>query len=120
MLGTIAYISPEQVRAKDLDSRTDLFSFGAVLCEMATGQTPFDGASAGEICGSFLHEEPASPSQINAQVAPPLEAVIVKALEKDRNLRYQHSADIRTDLQRIKRGTESGRAFPPSRLAALG
>ena len=109
MLGTVAYMSPEQVKAKELDSRTDLFSFGAVLYEMATGKMPFDGGSSGEICGAILHNEPAPPSQLNSQVSPALESVIRKALEKDRNLRYQHASDIRTDLQRLKRDTESGR-----------
>ena len=109
MLGTVAYKSPEQVRAKDLDSRTDLFSFGAVLYEMATGKMPFDGSSSGEICGLIILQEPAPPSQVNPEVSPGLEAVIRKALEKDRNLRYQHASDIRADLQRLKRDTESGR-----------
>jgi eukaryotic-like serine/threonine-protein kinase len=108
LLGTIAYMSPEQVRAKELDARTDLFSYGAVLYEMATGKLPFDGASAGEICGAILHQEPVPPLQLNAKVAPALEAVILKAPEKDCNLRYQHASEIRTDLQRLKRDTESG------------
>jgi len=109
LLGTVAYMSPEQVRAKELDARTDLFSYGAVLYEMATGKPPFKGESAGEICGAILHQEPVPPSQVNADVAPALEAAIVKALEKDRSLRYQHAADIRADLQRVKRDSESGR-----------
>jgi serine/threonine protein kinase/Tfp pilus assembly protein PilF len=109
MLGTVAYMSPEQVRARDLDSRTDLFSFGAVLYEMATGKMPFDGSSSGEICGAILHQEAPPPSQVNEQVSPDLEAVIHKALEKDRNLRYQHASEMRSDLQRLKRDTESGR-----------
>jgi eukaryotic-like serine/threonine-protein kinase len=109
LVGTVAYMSPEQVRATDLDGRTDLFSYGAVLYEMATGKPPFDGASAGEICGAILHQEPLSPSRINAQVPHALEAVILKALEKDCSLRYQHAADVRADLQRMKRDTESGR-----------
>jgi len=109
MLGTVAYMSPEQVRAKDLDSRTDLFSFGAVLYEMATGKMPFDGSSSGEICGLIILQEPAPPSQVNPEVSPGLEAVVRKALEKDRNLRYQHASDMRADLQRLKRDTESGR-----------
>jgi serine/threonine protein kinase len=108
LLGTVAYMSPEQVRAKELDARTDLFSYGAVLYEMATGKPPFEGASAGEICGAILHEEPVPPAQINAQVPQALEALILKALEKDCNLRYQHAADIRADLQRLKRDSESG------------
>ncbi|HEX8796971.1 MAG TPA: protein kinase, partial [Terriglobales bacterium] len=119
MLGTVAYMSPEQVKAKELDARTDLFSFGAVLYEMATGKMPFEGASSGEICGSILHHEPKLPSQVNRQVSPGLEAVIRKALEKDRRLRYQHASDMRTDLQRLKRDTESspvGTVSAPSRI----
>jgi serine/threonine protein kinase/tetratricopeptide (TPR) repeat protein len=118
LLGTVAYMSPEQVRAKELDSRTDLFSCGAVLYEMATGKTPFDGASAGEICGAILHQEPVPPSQISAKVAPALEAVIRKAMEKDCSLRYQHAADIRADLQRLKRDTESAGLPTASRREA--
>jgi serine/threonine protein kinase len=117
LLGTVAYMSPEQVRAKELDARTDLFSYGAVLYEMAIGKTLFDGASAGEICGAILHQEPASPSLINAQVGPALEAVILKALEKDRSLRYQHASEIRTDLQRLQRDTESGRITATKNLS---
>jgi len=118
LVGTVAYMSPEQVRAKELDARSDLFSYGAVLYEMATSKTPFDGESAGEICGAILHQEAVPPSQINKDVAPALEAVIVKALEKDRSLRYQHAADIRADLQRIKRDTESGRVTPTQKVRA--
>jgi serine/threonine protein kinase len=112
MLGTVAYMSPEQVKAKELDARTDLFSFGAVLYEMVTGKPPFDGASSGEICGAILHNEPKLPSQVNLQVSPGLEAVIRKALEKDRNLRYGHASEISTDLQRLKRDTDSSRQVP--------
>jgi serine/threonine protein kinase/Tfp pilus assembly protein PilF len=117
LLGTVAYMSPEQVRAKDLDALSDLFSYGAVLYEMATGKPPFDGSSAGEICGAILHQEPVSPSQINAKVAPALEALILKALEKDSSLRYQHAADMRADLQRVKRDTESGRVTAVQNLS---
>jgi eukaryotic-like serine/threonine-protein kinase len=109
LLGTVAYMSPEQVRTKELDARTDLFSYGAVLYEMATGTLPFDGTSAGEICGAILHQQPAPPSQINAKLSPALEAVILKALEKNCTLRYQHAADIRADLQRVKRDSESAK-----------
>jgi eukaryotic-like serine/threonine-protein kinase len=114
LVGTVAYMSPEQVRAKELDGRSDLFSYGGVLYEMATGKPPFDGNSAGEICGAILHQEVVAPSQVNAEVAPALEAVILKSLEKDRGLRYQHAADVRADLQRIKRDTESGRVTTAS------
>jgi serine/threonine protein kinase/tetratricopeptide (TPR) repeat protein len=116
MLGTVAYMSPEQVRAKDVDSRTDLFSFGAVLYEMATGKMPFDGSSSGEICSAILRDEPPPASQENPEVSAGLEAVIRKALEKDRELRYQHASDMRADLRRLKRDTESGRV--PSHLAS--
>jgi serine/threonine protein kinase/Tfp pilus assembly protein PilF len=120
MLGTVAYMSPEQVRAKNLDERTDLFSFGAVLYEMATARMPFDGSSSGEICGAILHQNPQPASKVNPQVPPQLEAIIRKALEKDRNLRYQHAADLRTDLQRLKRDTDSGHsAATTSRTATV-
>ena len=118
LLGTVAYMSPEQVRAKELDARTDLFSCGAVLYEMATGNVPFDGSSAGEICGAILHQQVVPPSQINTEMPQALEAVILKALEKDRSLRYQHSAELRADLQRVKRDTESGQAVASSTSAS--
>jgi serine/threonine protein kinase/tetratricopeptide (TPR) repeat protein len=109
MLGTVAYMSPEQVRAKELDARTDLFSLGAVLYEMATGNMPFDGESPVEICTAILRDQPEPPSQVSLLVFPELEAIIVKAMEKDRDLRYQHASEIRADLQRLKRDSESGR-----------
>ena len=109
MLGTVAYMSPEQVKAKELDARTDLFSLGAVLYEMATGRMPFEGESSGEICGSILHKEPTPPAELNPQVSAGLGAVIDKALEKDRDLRYQHASDVRAELKRLKRDSDSGR-----------
>jgi serine/threonine protein kinase/Tfp pilus assembly protein PilF len=108
-VGTVAYMSPEQVRAKELDGRTDLFSFGIVLYEMATGRLPFQGGSLGLIAEAILNRNPVTPTRVNPDIQPALQEIIHKALEKDSRLRYQHAADLRADLQRLKRDTESGR-----------
>ena len=107
-LGTVNYMSPEQVAGKALDARTDLFSFGVTLYEMASGQLPFRRETTGATYGAILHEAPQVPSQWNAEVPPQLDAVISKALEKDRALRYQHASEMRADLQRLKRDTDTG------------
>jgi eukaryotic-like serine/threonine-protein kinase len=110
MVGTVAYMSPEQVRAKELDARTDLFSFGAVLYEMCTGDLPFHGESSAVICEAIMNRAPVAAVRLNHDVPPKLEDIINKALEKDRNLRYQHASDMRSDLQRLKRDTDSGKS----------
>jgi serine/threonine protein kinase len=118
MVGTIGYMSPEQIRGQNLDARTDLFSFGAMLHEMITGRLPFDGATPGEICGAILHTQVTPPSRVNPKAPPELERIVLKALEKDREVRYQHASDLRADLRRLKRDTDTGQAAVAQSLPA--
>jgi eukaryotic-like serine/threonine-protein kinase len=118
--GTVTYMSPEQVRGEQLDARSDLFSFGAVLYEMSTGKAPFPGDTTGVIFDAILNRAPVAPSRLNPQVPPKFEEIIHKALEKDRELRYQSAGEMRSDLRRLKRDSESGNTAPMMGAAAAG
>ena len=115
-MGTLAYMSPEQARGKELDGRTDIFSFGLVLYEMATGKQTFAGNTSAEIFDAILNRTPVAPVRLNPAVPAKLEDIITRALEKDPNLRFQHASDMRSELQRLKRDTESGRSAAPSEI----
>ena len=118
-LGTAAYMSPEQVRAEELDGRSDLFSFGIVLYQMATGKLPFQGPSSGVIAEAILNRHPLAPTEVNPDIPPPLQEVIRRALEKDKNLRYQHASEMQAELKVLKRQTESGAQVAPAETGSL-
>jgi eukaryotic-like serine/threonine-protein kinase len=119
-MGTVAYMSPEQARGEDLDVRTDLFSFGAVLYEMATGQMAFSGNTTAVIFDTILHHDPTPPRRLNPELPPTLEEIINKAMEREPDLRYQHASEIRADLKRLKRDTDSGRSATVMALERAG
>jgi eukaryotic-like serine/threonine-protein kinase len=115
VLGTVAYMSPEQVRGEELDARSDLFSLGVVFYEMASGAQPFGGKTAGAVCAAILHDEPPPPSKSNPSLSPRLDQIISKSLEKDRERRYQHASDIGTDLRRLRQNPEEGKGLAKAR-----